>query len=117
MRKLPTPPKPWKDCDTRTASRVRHKRAKFRSMKDKEKYATFAEQVRSIRSALGKTRREFARMVGVSIITIKRWEFGMGYMPSSRRRRNKYGRVYLSNKERLAKLAKRVESLRKTKPK
>jgi DNA-binding transcriptional regulator YiaG len=111
MRRPPKPKIAWRKMDTSVASRFKTRRARFRAKHDK----TFAETgrwIRSIREQMGKTQKEFAFMVGVSVITLRRWELGWGHAPSLTKRRDAKGKLLPSNRERLVKIAKMVESLK-----
>lgn len=80
-------------------------RALYRRNHDGKKLKKFGKWVRSIRTQLKKSRNEFARMVGVSRITIVRWELALGHMPATYQKKNKHGKLIPSNMERLNQLS------------
>lgn len=79
-------------------------RALYRRQNDGKKLKKFGKWVRSIRTRLKKSRNEFAKLVGVSRVTIVRWELALGHMPATYPKKNKHGKLIPSNMERLQEL-------------
>lgn len=114
MKRPPKPRKPWRQCSIATASRFKTRRARFRAESNPKAYKKFARWVRKIRRQFDKSQEEFARMVGVSIRTIIRWEGAVGWMPSINKNKTVNGKLLPSNIERLTKLGELAEDLRRT---
>jgi DNA-binding XRE family transcriptional regulator len=84
-------------------------------MKRKPKvYREMADWVRSIRKRLGVTQPKFAAMVGVSVVTLQRWEYAQGHMPGGWTTKNVHGRKVVSNMQRLKQLEKLADDLEKS---
>lgn len=81
----PRPKKPWNQLSSKKASEIRTKRAKFRKEHD-PRYKKFGEWMRALRASLEMSQEEFAKVMGVSYMTIRRWELGWGHFPKEEHR-------------------------------
>lgn len=79
-------------------------RALWRRLHNKKDLQKFGKRVRSIRRQMKKSIAEFAKIVGVSRVTIVRWERGLGHMPSTWTTKNKHGKKVPSNMQRIEEL-------------
>jgi len=79
---LPEPSKPWNQLPKIKASRLKAVRALFRKREEPKKFRALARWVRSIRKGMKKSKGRFAVILGVSVLTVRRWENQHGRMPS-----------------------------------
>lgn len=107
-------PGPVRKRNLREENRRKMLRAIYRREHERDKYQKFARWVRSIRASMKKSRKEFASLVGVSEITLRRWEYGLGHLPATWKKKNKHGQEVPSNMERLRKLAALSKDLKRS---
>jgi DNA-binding XRE family transcriptional regulator len=62
-------------------SRLKERRARWRKINEAQKYAELAAWVRRIREHMRMFQSAFAEYLGVSEISVRRWELAWGYMP------------------------------------
>jgi DNA-binding XRE family transcriptional regulator len=77
----PSPKKSWRKLSPLQQSRLLAGRALWRKRKFKEKYRKIADLVRSVRSSMGMNHSQFAEELGVSLSSVKRWEYCSGREP------------------------------------
>lgn len=65
-------------------SRQKTIEARRRSKKQPRVYREIADYVRGVRERLKMTQREFAELLGVSEISVRRWETALGHKPNNR---------------------------------
>ena len=85
-------------------SRIKAARAVWRRQHDAKKYLKFAKWVRAIRKRMHKSQSEFARLLGVTKVTVTRWECGLGHLPATWPKRMKSGALQPSTMDRLKNL-------------
>lgn len=78
----PASDKPWKKLSKKQQSRLHDLRALHRRRTQSVKFQKIAKFVKSVRKKIGVSQERFAGILGVSTITVKRWEFGSGHVPS-----------------------------------
>lgn len=108
------PPSISRSLSNRENNRRGAVRALYRRIHDRKKFRELGSWVRSIRKSLGKSQSKFAEMVGVSTITVKRWENGLGHMPTTWKGKNKKGKPIPSNMDRLKQLEALSKDLKKS---
>jgi len=73
---------PNRKRNPKETSRRKAMRALYRRLHHKTKYQLFGVWVKGIRRALHQSKSDFARMMGISEVTRRRWENGLGHLPS-----------------------------------
>jgi ribosome-binding protein aMBF1 (putative translation factor) len=80
----PRPGKKWSELSSLENSRLRGVRALWFRKNHASKFKRTAKWVKAIRSRLKMSQKEFAKAVGVSKITVRRWECALGHTPLPR---------------------------------
>lgn len=106
-------PETSRRMNTRELNRRFAVRALHRRIHEAQKFRKLGSWVLAIRKRMEKSQSEFARMLGVSKVTIVRWERGLGHMPSRIQRKKKNGKPMPSNFARLERLDKISRDLAK----
>ena len=78
----PVPVCSWGDLTKREASAVLTARAKWRSQHQTDEEKAMSARIRTLKMAMGINDRIFARQLGVSSRSVRRWMNGEGHMPS-----------------------------------
>jgi len=78
-KSLPKANKAWRKLSRIQKSRLIAGRAIFRRKQNPKKYRQIARMVRRIRGS--RTQAEFAKLLGLSLSSIKRYEMGSGHLP------------------------------------
>jgi DNA-binding transcriptional regulator YiaG len=73
--------KPWKKLSKIERSRIHDLRAMWRSKKYPE-YRQVSRWIKKLRKQLGLSQLAFAIRIGVSLVSVKRWENARGFFPS-----------------------------------
>lgn len=113
--KFPPLPNSLRHSNPLLYQRIKSARALWKRNNEPEKYKKFGKWVRSIRKRMRKTQSEFAHLLGVSKITIVRWENGLGHMAATWSKKSKGGKTQISTMERLENLDSMTKEFKKRK--
>jgi DNA-binding transcriptional regulator YiaG len=111
----PAIPYALKKKNPREASRRKAIRTILRRQEHHETLKKFGAWVRELREYTKRNRKDFGKLIGVSEMTIRRWETALGTLPAQWRPKNKKGKRIQSNAERLDSLGETIEQLKKSK--
>lgn len=101
--------------DPKAYEAIKYARTLWRRRHNSKKYLRFGKRVLGIRKRMKKSQTQFALIMGVSVITIRRWENGHGHSPATWKRPARNGRKSLSNAEMLESLEVMLKDFKKKK--